>query len=92
MQRLVGSDGPLTVGENNYKYRCVCTSVLGVDVAYTGSERSHLHNLRFIMYGSNFSTPLNRLPFRITHKQSLLAPTVGWGRRGLERRAVSEFI
>ena len=63
------------------KYRCVCTSVLGVDVAYTGSERSHLNYLCFIIYGSNFSTPL-RLPFRITHKQSLLAPTVRWGTGG----------
>ena len=35
------------------------------------------------MYGSNFSTPLNRLPLRMTHKQSLLAPTVGWGRGGV---------
>ena len=34
---------------NINKYRCVCTSVLGFDVAYTGSERSHLNYLCFII-------------------------------------------
>ena len=37
-----------------HKYRCVCTSLLGFDVAYTGSERSHLNSLCSIMCGSGY--------------------------------------